>query len=129
LGRFHDLALSSASQERRNLLISDTGRGTANTAGCGWRGGSGVLAPISVPGPAPAVLFPFKILPGSSITSIKKDMQSVIFLPCMKFDALLSFSKELVRYICDPTQLNIHFEGIFDLGGKHDLVFRDFECS
>jgi hypothetical protein len=51
---FHDLVLSpgdpaaatrepdSASHEHQTFFFSDTGRGTSNTAGFGWRGGSGV---------------------------------------------------------------------------------------
>jgi hypothetical protein len=54
LGRFHDKVLSpgdltaaarepdSASHKHHTLFFPDTGRGTANTAGFGWRGGRGV---------------------------------------------------------------------------------------
>jgi hypothetical protein len=54
LGRFHDLVLSpgdstaatrepdSVSHEHHTFIFPDTGRGTANTANFGWRGGSGV---------------------------------------------------------------------------------------
>jgi hypothetical protein len=53
LGRFHDFVLSpgdstaAASQTQFQIITKlyffpDTGRGTANTAGFGWRGGSGV---------------------------------------------------------------------------------------
>ena len=54
LGRFHDLVLSpgdfiaatrkpdSVLHEHHTFLFPDTGRGTASTAGFGWRGGSGV---------------------------------------------------------------------------------------
>jgi hypothetical protein len=54
LDRFHDLVLSpgdstaatrepdSASHEHRTFFFPDTGRGTANTSGFGWRGISGV---------------------------------------------------------------------------------------
>jgi hypothetical protein len=54
LGRFHDLALSpgnstaatrepdSVSHEHHTIFFPVTGRGTANTAGFGWRDGSGV---------------------------------------------------------------------------------------
>ena len=54
LDRFHDLVLSpgdptaasrepdSASHEKKSFFFPDTGRGTANTAGIGWRSGSGV---------------------------------------------------------------------------------------
>jgi hypothetical protein len=54
LNRLHDLVLSpgdptaatrepdSASHEHHTFFFPDTWRGTANTAGFGWRGGSGV---------------------------------------------------------------------------------------
>ena len=54
LDRFLDLVLSpgdstaatrepdSVSHERHTFFFPDTGRGTANTSGLGWRGGSGV---------------------------------------------------------------------------------------
>jgi hypothetical protein len=54
LGNFRDLVPSpvdptaamrekdSASHEHHTFSIPDTGRGSANTAGFGWRGGSGV---------------------------------------------------------------------------------------
>jgi hypothetical protein len=54
LGHFHDLVLSpgdstaakrepdSVSHEHHTSLVPDSGRGTANIAGFGWRGGSGV---------------------------------------------------------------------------------------
>jgi|AntAceMinimDraft_5_1070358.scaffolds.fasta_scaffold180632_1 hypothetical protein len=54
LGGFNDLVLSpgdptaatreqdSASHERGHFYFPDNGRGTAKTAGFGWRGGSGV---------------------------------------------------------------------------------------
>ena len=54
LDRFHDLVLSpgdpsaathdpdSVSHEHHTFFFPDSGHGTANTAGFGWRGGSGV---------------------------------------------------------------------------------------
>jgi hypothetical protein len=54
LDQFHDLVLSlidstaatrepdSVSHEHHSYYFPDTGRGTANTSGFGWRGGSGV---------------------------------------------------------------------------------------
>jgi hypothetical protein len=59
LGRFRDFVFSpgdpmaatlepdSASHQHHTFFFPDTGRGTAKTAGFGWRDDSGVYAPIS----------------------------------------------------------------------------------
>ena len=56
LDRFHDLVLSSGkpsaathesesvAHEHNTIFFLDCGRGPANTAGFGWRGGSGVFS-------------------------------------------------------------------------------------